>query len=227
MFPDWALPPGVHAAVTNRAFGNLAVHVGDDPAAVILRRRKLQRSLELPRAIIWLQQQHTNDVLRWPFTSSIADAAYASEAGSICAVLTADCLPILCCSDDGKEIAAVHAGWRGLANGVLKNALANFKTAPANIRIWIGPSIGAQAFEVGDDVRQNFIACHPSNAEHFIPRDDRWLADLASIAADECDRMGVHQVINSNECTVVNNASWYSWRGESAAARFASIIWRN
>lgn len=227
VFPDWELPDNVHAAVTTRAFGNLAAHVGDDPAAVILRRRKLQRRLHLPHAVTWLQQQHTSEVLHWPFSSAVADAAYASASGGVCAVLTADCLPILCCSDDGNEIAAVHAGWRGLADGVLFNALKTFKSAPKNIRVWIGPSIGPQSFEVGQEVRAAYIARHPSTVEHFIPHAEKWLADLASIAADECFRFGVNKVSKSNECTVRNNANWYSWRKEKATARFASIIWRN
>ena len=225
--PDWELPSNVHAAVTTRAFGNLAAHVGDNPAAVLLRRRQLQRSLKLPSAVTWLQQQHTNKVLRWPFKSAVADAVYSDDPQSVCAALTADCLPILCCSDDGKEIAAVHAGWRGLASGVLQNALASFKSPAANIRIWIGPSIGASAFEVGDDVRDVFVARHSSNAEYFISHSDKWLADLASIAADECLRAGIEDITKSCECTVRNNRSWYSWRKEKAAARFASIIWRN
>ncbi|MDV6328313.1 peptidoglycan editing factor PgeF [Idiomarina sp. Sol25] len=225
--PDWELPPNVHAAVTTRGFGNLAVHVGDDPAAVLLRRRLLQRSLKLPTAVTWLQQQHTNGVLRWPFKSAVADAAYSDLPQSVCAVLTADCLPVLCCSDDGNEIAAVHAGWRGLVCGVLQNALASFKTPAANIRIWIGPSIGASAFEVGDDVRDAFVARHSSNTKYFLSHSGKWLADLASIAADECSRSGVMDITKSAECTVGNNTNWYSWRKEKAAARFASIIWRN
>lgn len=223
----WELPPNVHAAVTTRAFGNLAVHVGDDPAAVLLRRRQLQRSLTLPTAVTWLQQKHTNTVLRWPFKSAVADAAYSDSAQSVCAVLTADCLPILCCSDDGKEIAAVHAGWRGLADGVLQNTLASFKAPAANLRVWIGPSIGALAFEVGNDVRDAFVARHSSNKEYFLVHFNKWLADLASIAAAECARAGVKAITRSDECTVRNNTSWYSWRQEKATARFASIIWRN
>ncbi|MCA1767870.1 MAG: peptidoglycan editing factor PgeF [Idiomarina sp.] len=227
IFPEWELPPTVHAAVTTRAFGNLAAHVGDDPATVILRRRKLQRELELPETVTWLQQQHTDNVLQWPFKSAVADAAYSNSPNSVCAVLTADCLPILCCSDDGNEIAAVHAGWRGLARGVLQNALSNFKTSATNIRVWIGPAIGASCFEVGDDVRDAFVACHLSNIEHFTSLSDKWLADLTSIAAEECQRAGVKNITRSNECTVRNNIHWYSWRKEKAAARFASIIWRN
>ena len=121
--PNWTLPDNVGVAITTRAFGNLAVHVGDDPAAVLLRRRRLERELSLPHSVVWLQQQHTSNVLSWPFKTSIADAAYSSQPGSVCAVLTADCLPILICSSDGKEIAAIHAGWRGLADGVLQKAL--------------------------------------------------------------------------------------------------------
>ncbi|MCK7459253.1 peptidoglycan editing factor PgeF [Idiomarina aminovorans] len=227
VFPDWKLPSNVHAAVTTRAFGNLAAHVGDDPAAVILRRRQLQRELELPEAVTWLQQKHTNNVLQWPFKSAVADAAYSDSSNSVCAVLTADCLPILCCSDDGKEIAAVHAGWRGLAGGVLQHALSHFQTAAADIRVWIGPAIGAPSFDVGNDVREAFVACHASNVEHFTSLSDKWLADLSSIAVDDCLRAGVKNITRSEECTARNNINWYSWRKEKAAARFASIIWRN
>jgi len=225
--PDWDLPPNVQAAVTTRAFGNLAVHVGDDPAAVLLRRRQLQRELKLPTAVTWLQQRHTDKVLQWPFQSAVADAAYSDAPNSVCAILTADCLPILCCSDDGEEIAAVHAGWRGLADGVLQNTLGSFKAKAKSIRVWIGPCIGASAFEVGNDVRDVFVTRHSSNATHFIPHSNKWLADLVHIAADECARAGVLNILISNECTVINNDNWYSWRKEKAAARFASIIWRN
>lgn len=225
--PDWALPKGVQAAVTTRQFGNLAAHVGDDPAAVVLRRRRLQRRLDLPETPQWLHQQHTDTLVRWPFRANVGDGVYSGSESSVCAVLTADCLPILCCSDDGREIAAVHAGWRGLAKGILGNALNAFQASPHRIRVWIGPAIGLQAFDVGADVRDVFIARHTDNRWHFQPFGQKWLADMPAIAVAECARMGVSAVTLSDQCTVENNHQWFSWRHEKATARFASIIWRN
>ncbi|MTJ01328.1 MAG: peptidoglycan editing factor PgeF [Idiomarina piscisalsi] len=224
--PNWTLPDNVGVAITTRAFGNLAVHVGDDPAAVLLRRRRLERELPLPHSVVWLQQRHTSNVLSWPFKTTIADAAYSSQPGSVCAVLTADCLPIFICSSDGKEIAAVHAGWRGLADDVLQNALEKFSADPSALSVWIGPAIGPDAFEVGQDVFDAFVS-NQSKASHFFePHGDRWLANLPGIAELICRQFGINEITQSDECTVNHSDLWYSWRNEKAAARFASIIWR-
>ncbi len=224
--PNWTLPDNVGVAITTRAFGNLAVHVGDDPAAVLLRRRRLERELSLPHSVVWLQQQHTSNVLSWPFKTSIADAAYSSQPGSVCAVLTADCLPILICSSDGKEIAAIHAGWRGLAGGVLENALAKFSADPSSLSVWIGPAIGPDAFEVGQDVFDAFVSINSDAKPFFKAYGAKWLADLPGIAEMICRQFGITAITQSYECTVTHSELWYSWRKEKAAARFASIIWR-
>lgn len=224
--PNWRLPDNVGVAITTRAFGNLAVHVGDDPAAVLLRRRRLERELSLPHSVVWLQQQHTSNVLTWPFKTSIADAAYSSQPGSVCAVLTADCLPILICSSDGKEIAAIHAGWRGLADGVLENALEKFSTDPSGLSVWIGPAIGPDLFEVGQDVFDAFVSINSDAKPFFKAYGAKWLADLSGIAEMICRQFGITAITQSNECTVTHSELWYSWRKEKAAARFASIIWR-
>lgn len=224
--PNWTLPDNVGVAITTRAFGNLAVHVGDDPAAVLLRRRRLERELSLPHSVVWLQQQHTGNVLSWPFKTDIADAAYSSKPGSVCAVLTADCLPILICSSDGKEIAAVHAGWRGLADGVLQNALEKFSAEPSSLSVWIGPAIGPDAFEVGQDVFDAFVSINSDTKLFFKAANAKWLADLSGIAEMICRQFGITAISQSSECTVARSELWYSWRKEKAAARFASIIWR-
>jgi YfiH family protein len=224
--PNWTLPDNVGVAITTRAFGNLAVHVGDDPAAVLLRRRRLERELSLPHSVVWLQQQHTSNVLSWPFKTSIADAAYSSQPGSVCAVLTADCLPILICSSDGKEIAAIHAGWRGLADGVLQKALEKFSAEPSSLSVWIGPAIGPDAFEVGQDVFDAFVSINSDAKPFFKAAGAKWLADLPGIAEMICRQFGITAITQSYECTVTHSELWYSWRKEKAAARFASIIWR-
>ncbi|WP_286872468.1 peptidoglycan editing factor PgeF [Idiomarina sp. UBA4520] len=224
--PNWTLPDNVGVAITTRAFGNLAVHVGDDPAAVLLRRRRLERELSLPHSAVWLQQQHTSNVLSWPFKTSIADAAYSSQPGSVCAVLTADCLPILICSSDGKEIAAIHAGWRGLADGVLQKALEKFSADPSSLSVWIGPAISSDAFEVGQDVFDAFVSINSDAKPFFKATGAKWLADLPGIAEMICRQFGITAITQSYECTVTHSELWYSWRKEKAAARFASIIWR-
>ncbi len=224
--PNWTVPDNVGVAITTRAFGNLAVHVGDDPAAVLLRRRRLESELSLPRSVVWLQQQHTSNVLSWPFKTDIADAAYSSQPDSVCAVLTADCLPILICSSDGKEIAAVHAGWRGLADGVLQNALEKFSANPSSLRVWIGPAIGFDAFKVGQDVFDAFVSANSDAKRFFKAVNTKWLADLPGIAEMICRQFGITDITQSYECTVTHSELWYSWRKEKVSARFASIIWR-
>lgn len=225
--PNWWLPNNVGVAITTRAFGNLAVHVGDDPASVILRRRLLERELKLPCSTVWLQQRHTNKVLSWPFNTQKADAAYSNQPSSVCAVLTADCLPILICSADGREIAAVHAGWRGLAEGVLENALDKFSTQASELMIWIGPAINVDSFEVGQDVFDAFTTKNAAYQSFFQCVGEKWLADLPGMAEMICRQRGIIYITQSHECTATHRKRWYSWRTGKDAARFASIIWRN
>lgn len=230
--PDWALPDNVGAAVTTRQFGNLAVHVNDDPAKVILNRRRLVRALNLSINPQYLTQQHTNHVSRWP-TIDVPSDAIVSDArmtahDSCCAVLTADCLPILISSLDGQEIAGVHAGWRGLAAGVLINSIKAMSTPAHELTLWVGPAICAQCFEVGDDVRQAFQQQFtPAQIQAaFHPYSGKWLADLPLLAEFQAQDLGVAKVTQSGLCTYCNHKTFYSYRRNRDAGRLASIIWR-
>ncbi|MAD53750.1 peptidoglycan editing factor PgeF [Idiomarina sp. UBA3162] len=224
--PDWDLPSGVSAAVTTRAMGNLAAHVGDDPAAVIRRREQLRRQLNVPFYVRWLQQQHTTNVSQLDELTQPSDAVWSAKA-SICAVLTADCLPLLMCTGDGQKIAAVHAGWRGLAHGVVENTLEAMAVNPANVRVWIGPAISQSAFQVGDEVRTALLNGDASCAAYFADDGEgKWLADLAGIAKQRLLNVGVQDVTLSGWCSFNDAATWYSWRRAQEPARMASLIWR-
>ncbi|RUO80895.1 peptidoglycan editing factor PgeF [Idiomarina tyrosinivorans] len=229
-YPQHPFSANIRVAVTTARLGNLAAHVGDDPASVLLRRRRLQRQLALPSAPRWLQQQHTTRVVDWDQAqpAQVADAIVATQAKAVCAALTADCLPILLATDDARQIAAVHAGWRGLADGVLEHTVARFARYGQPIRAWIGPSICGQCFQVGSDVWQAFTEQNSDFRNDFRQQDSQhWLADLQSIAEKKLLALGVVQVHQAKTCTAhATQAFGFSWRKDQAAARFASLIWR-
>ena len=250
--PEWALPAGVYAAVSTRVLRknsevlpshgsggmdhfNLATHVGDAPEHVQARRALLQQTLNLPAAVPWLNQVHGVDVFchatrdEFPVTPPTADACVAiGRDAAVCAVLTADCLPVLLCTQSGRAIAAVHAGWRGLLAGVIEAAISKMGTSEP-ISAYIGPAIGAQAFEVGAEVHAAFLAENSANASYFIPvAGGKFLADLAALARVRLKRAGVDEVLLSARCTVAESSIFYSHRaGQGSVGRFASLIWRN
>jgi YfiH family protein len=180
--PDWPAPARVRAASTSRLGGlsqgpyaslNLATHVGDDPQSVADNRALLQQALSLPSQPLWLEQVHGCEVacLEMPpreFLPIQADASYSNHPGAVCAVMTADCLPLLLCDRNGSEVAAVHAGWRGLCDGVIEAAVARFSAPPEELLAWLGPAIGPQAFEVGAEVREAFVRRDAAAAEAFV-----------------------------------------------------------
>ena len=226
LIPDWDLPEGVSAAVTTRAMGNLAVHVGDDPASVLRRRMYLDKQLNLPVAVRWLQQQHTTHVCDFNAITQPCDAVWSAKT-SVCAVLTADCLPLLFCTNDGHKIAATHAGWRGLANGIVENTVAALNVCPETIRVWIGPAISQPAFQVGSEVRAAFVDKQPHLAAYFVAdEEDKWRADLTGIAKQKLQDCGVRDVTLSGWCSFSDADTWYSWRRAQEPARMASLIWR-
>lgn len=227
--PNWKLPTGVGAAITTvTSPGNLAVHVGDDPAQVIRRRRLLQRDCSLPVAPRWLKQVHSAVVVDYPEAkpAATADAIYSDQLNSVCAVLTADCLPILLCTKDGREIAAVHAGWRGLAAGVVGNAVARFDAAPQAIMAYIGPAISMAAFEVGEEVMAAFAPFGIVDKQTFSPNlNNKWQANLPLLAKRMLQQLGCRDIQLSGLCTF-NDARWYSYRRDPSCGRFATIIWK-
>jgi len=234
--PDWEAPAAVGAAATTRSGGvsegsfaslNLGAHVGDDPAAVAENRRRLTEALDLPGEPAWLAQVHGTRVVaaRPGGTPAEADAAVTREPGVVCAVLTADCLPVLLASRRGDEVAAVHAGWRGLANGVVAAALQAMETAPAELLAWLGPAIAQPAFEVGSEVRERFVERDVVNAAFFAPNDrGRWQADLAGLARRELEAAGV-TVSGGGFCTHDETERFFSYRRDGDCGRQATLVW--
>lgn len=234
--PDWPAPEKVRALTTTRYGGvslppyaslNLGDHVGDDPFAVAENRRRLCDELGLPAAPHWLSQVHGTgccDATLVP-TGSEADAQFAARSGVVCAVLTADCLPLLLCDVTGTRVAAVHAGWRGLLNGVIENSV-RAMGATSEVLAWLGPAIGPTAFEVGEEVRHAFVAHDPRAAGAFVPAaGGRWLADIYWLARQRLAACGIPQVYGGELCTYSDSARFYSYRRDGQTGRLASLIW--
>lgn len=241
--PDWPAPPGVRAVSTLRTGGvspppwhslNLGAHVGDDPGRVAENRRLLDRSLGLPESPAWLTQVHGNDVLRLDDAAlpeeHSADGAVTGRQGRVLAVLTADCLPVLFCRKDGQRIGIAHAGWRGLAAGVLEAVFAALESPPEEALAWIGPGIGAPAYEVGDEVRDACLAAGPEGDACFTPgAPGRWQCDLVGLARQRLGALGLAGVHGGQWCTYSDPARFYSHRRDGAAGkptgRMATLIW--
>jgi YfiH family protein len=239
LFPDWPAPPSVRAALTTRHGGvsaapwdslNLAAHVGDDPAHVAENRRRLRAHLDLPAEPFWLRQVHGCDVAQAGASDGVApcsaDASVATTPGLVCAVLTADCLPVLFCDRLGSWVAAAHAGWRGLAAGVLERTVQRAPASPGELLAWLGPAIGPQAFEVGPEVREAFVAADPGAADCFsVSPAGRWLADLYGLARRRLAACGVGWVGGGGLCTYTDSDRFFSFRRDGTTGRMASLIW--
>jgi YfiH family protein len=241
LVPDWTAPACVRAAATTRAGGvsrgayaslNLGAHVGDDPAAVRENRRRVAEALALPAEPLWLAQVHGATVATAAGAAPlpvVADAIVAAAPGQVCAVLTADCLPVLFCDDAGTRVAAAHAGWRGLAAGVLEATVAALVAAgapAATLQAWIGPAIGAAAYEVGPEVREALLARDAEAAPAFAANArGRWQLDLAALARARLGRAGVTRVAGGTVCTHADAARFFSARRERACGRQATLIW--
>jgi polyphenol oxidase len=240
--PDWPAPGWVRAAATLRTGGvspppwhslNLAEHVGDDPARVAENRRLLGQALALPEEPAWLSQVHGRDVLRLDDATlpeaRMADAAVTRRLGRVLAVLTADCLPVLFCTMDGQQVGIAHAGWRGLAGGVLEATVAALDAPADEILAWIGPGIDAAAYEVGADVREACLAAGPEAAESFTEgRDGRWQLDLADLARRRLAALGIAGVHGGQWCTHSDPERFYSHRRDGAeqpTGRMATLVW--
>jgi len=235
--PDWPAPGRVRAASTLRTGGvsagpwtslNLGAHVGDDPAAVTANRRLLVEALGLPSEPRWLQQVHGTRVAGCDWQPGCeADAAVTDQPGDVCVVMTADCLPVLLCNRAGTRVAAAHAGWRGLAAGVLERSAGAFADPPGDLLAWLGPAIGPGAFEVGEEVRQAFCAKDPGAAVAFAPsvQAGHWLADLYSLARRRLAACGVNAVYGGGECTYSDAARYFSFRRDGTTGRMASLVW--
>lgn len=235
LVPDWPAPAGVRACVTTRAGGvsqapfdtlNLGEHVGDDPAAVAENRRRLQALLGCRPA--WLTQVHGVAVVEAdPVQVAEADASWTATPGVACTAMTADCLPVLFCDRAGTRVAAAHAGWRGLAAGVLEATVAALGCPAGEVLVWLGPAIGPQAFEVGAEVREAFVAQHGEAAAAFVPSVNagRCMADLYRLARIRLAAIGVTAVYGGGLCTFGDAERFYSYRRASRTGRLASLIW--
>ncbi|GAB6406586.1 peptidoglycan editing factor PgeF [Pseudomonas sp. MHK4] len=234
LIPDWPAPAGVKACVTTRAGGvsmapfdslNLGDHVDDSPEAVAENRQRLTDHFSIQPA--WLQQVHGIVVAHAdPSRVDTADASWTSTPGIACAAMTADCLPTLFCDRAGTRVAAAHAGWRGLAAGVLEATLDSLAVPPAEVLVWLGPAIGPQAFEVGPEVWETFVQQLPQAAEAFVPSQNagKFMADIYMLARLRLAARGVTAVYGGGLCTVTD-PRFYSYRRASRTGRFASLIW--
>jgi polyphenol oxidase len=237
--PNWPAPARVRALSTTRDGGlsqgafaglNLGAHVGDDAALVEANRGLLQQAAGIPGRLNWLNQVHGTQV--HPVSDETlgtpeADAACAHEAGLACIVMTADCLPVLLCDRAGTLVAAAHAGWRGLQNGVLEASIKAMGCKPAEILAWLGPAIGPSAFEVGGEVRDAFLAEQAEAVATFIPsvNEGKWLADIYQLARLRLARAGVSAVYGGEHCTFSDRERFYSYRRDGQTGRMASLIW--
>jgi hypothetical protein len=234
LIPDWPAPAQVKACVTTRAGGvslapfdslNLGDHVEDSPEAVLENRRRLTEAFHIQPA--WLRQVHGVSVVEAdPGRIAEADGSWTSTPGIACTSMTADCLPALFCNRAGTRVAAAHAGWRGLAAGVLEAAVESLETEPADVLVWLGPAIGPQAFEVGPEVREAFVQQLPSTAQAFVPSRNpgKFMADIYQLARLRLAARGVTAVYGGGFCTV-SDPRFFSYRRSPCTGRFASLIW--
>lgn len=240
--PEWPAPPGVRAAFTLRSGGmslapfdslNVGIHVGDAPHAVRENRRRVRERLHLPAEPAWIEQVHGTDVadLDAPVGDAMpggtaADAVFTRQPRRVCVVQVADCMPVLLAARDGSCVAAAHAGWRGLAAGVLEGTIKRLDTRPAQLIAWLGPAIGPRHFEVGSEVRDAFVSRDPGAAAAFSanPR-GRWQCDLAALARRRLAAAGVSAVFGGEWCTYADASRFFSFRRDGRCGRMAALIW--
>ncbi|TLY60400.1 MAG: peptidoglycan editing factor PgeF [Gammaproteobacteria bacterium] len=235
--PSWPAPPRVHAAFTLRTGGvsappfdslNVGSHVGDAPEAVLENRRRIRAQLRLPAEPAWLEQVHGTHVVDLDAAASDApaDAAITRRVERVCVMQVADCMPVLFAARDGSAVGAAHAGWRGLAAGVLEATVGKLGLQPAQLLAWLGPAIGREHFEVGDEVRAAFIAGDVQAASAFEANGrGRWQCDLSALARGRLAAMGVSAVSGGAWCTFADAARFFSFRRDGPCGRMAALIW--
>ncbi|MEH6357582.1 MAG: peptidoglycan editing factor PgeF [Pseudomonadales bacterium] len=237
--PDWPAPDCVQALVTTRRGGvsqapfnsfNLGLHVQDNLAHVQQNRQQLQHSLATRYEPQWLQQVHGIGVVAAKCGGPIpeADACFTDQQGLPCAVMTADCLPVFFCTRQGDQVAAAHAGWRGLADGVLEATLDKLRAMPSDVLAWFGPAIGPHRFEVGSEVRDVFVTFSDRCAEAFIENPDKpghWFADIYQLARIRLQLRGVEAIYGGDFCTYSDSERFFSYRRDGVTGRMASLIW--
>lgn len=234
--PDWPVNPAIHAAVTLRNGGvsqgcfhsfNLADHVGDCPDHVNKNRQTLCSELNLPAKPLWLEQVHGCRVIKADQKQSDyrADASFTDQKNTVCAVLTADCLPILLASFDGNKIAAIHAGWRGLLAGIISKTVNELGTMQC--MAWLGPAISQNGFEVGEEVRSRFIHKFSKFDKAFkVATQGKYMADIYQLARIELNSIGIQKIYGGDFCTMTDESRFFSYRRDGQTGRMASLIWR-
>ncbi|MEZ8069320.1 peptidoglycan editing factor PgeF [Vibrio sp. FF145] len=241
IIPDWNAPKNVKAFASTRFDGcstgayqglNLGMHVGDDALLVESNRTWLKQQSNMPTAPVWLNQTHSTDVVTVlePVANVLdADGAFTTAKGVVCSAMTADCLPVILTDTKGTQVAAVHAGWRGLAGGILENAVAKFSNLDSENQIiaWLGPAIGKGAFEVGNDVLDAFVRFDPQAKLAFKAKSEpgKWLANMSQLATQRLMKVGVTSVTDSNLCTYADSDAFYSYRRDGITGRQATFIW--
>lgn len=239
IIPNWPAPESIHAFTTTRAGGysqgpfcsfNLGMKKEDNRQAVLANRRLLREYHRLPAEPVWLQQQHGNHVVTADqITTAAADAAFTRHSHTICVVLTADCIPILLSNLAGTEVAAIHAGWRGLVGGVIANTIQAMTSPAQQLLAWLGPAIGQSAFIVGNEVKQQFTTLNAAFADAFKPQStDKWQANLYTLARHQLNHCGIEQIFCSDLCTYRDPARFFSHRRDQGkTGNIASLIWIN
>ncbi|MEJ1376977.1 MAG: peptidoglycan editing factor PgeF [Candidatus Sedimenticola sp. (ex Thyasira tokunagai)] len=237
--PDWPAPTRVRALTTTRRGGcsrapyeslNLGTHVGDNPERVANNRALLRQQQGLPADPLWLEQVHGCAVAECSSNERdlpiIADAAFSDRPDKVCAVMTADCLPLLLCNRSGTKVAAVHAGWRGLAAGVIEAAVNRFDEPGESILAWLGPAIGPECFEVGGEVRERFLSIDQQNEAAFQKgAPGHWQADIYKLARIRLGNRGIGFIAGGDYCTVSDSDRFFSYRRDGVTGRMASLIW--
>lgn len=239
IIPNWPAPANVKAIQTTRTGGvslapfdslNFGMHVKDSPSHVARNRQQL--SALLPSEPVWLNQVHGVQVVNAASASCVpdADASFSTQNNVVCVTMTADCLPVLLCNQKGTVVAAVHAGWRSLCNGVIEATVAKMGVDASDFMAWLGPAIGPQAFEVGTEVRAQFIAKDRQAELAFKPHGDKWLADIYTIAQQRLNHLGITNIFGGQEnsqkfCTYTDKERFFSFRRDGDTGRMATLIW--
>lgn len=235
IIPDWPAPKNVRALQTTRTGGfsaapydslNLGDHVGDAP--LMVERNRMLLTPLLPSEPVWLKQVHGTTVTDAGMTSCLpqADASITTHPGAVCAVMTADCLPVLLCDEQGSVVGAAHAGWRGLCDGVIEQTVHAMNVPPQSLMAWLGPAIGPQAFEVGEEVRAAFIERLAEASAAFAPgKGGKWYADIFLLARQRLQAMGVTRIYGGALCTYTDPQRFFSYRRDGATGRMGTFIW--
>ena len=239
IYPDWQAPKNIKALTTVRTGGvslppfdsfNLGDHVCDDPKAVQQNRSLLVDKFDLPHPPLFLTQTHSTKVIELPFTGSNveADAVYTQQANQVCLVMTADCLPVLFFNKEGTEVAAAHAGWRGLCDGILEETVSKFKCPTSDIIAWLGPAIGPTAFQVGEEIIEQFCAFDSNAKLAFTPdltTSGKFLGNLYQLATQRLNKLGITEISGGGHCTYTEQDKFFSYRRDKKTGRMASLIW--